>query len=77
MRRIQILGVGCRNCDTLKRNAAAAVAELGIAATVEAVSDINEIVAFDVLTTPALVVDGEVKTVGKVLTAEEIKRFLE
>ena len=76
MKLIQILGAGCRKCETLKKNAKTAVAELGIEATVEAVSDINKIVSFNVLTTPALVVDGEVKVVGKVPTVEEIKELL-
>jgi small redox-active disulfide protein 2 len=76
MKRIQVLGIGCPTCDKLRKNAEAAVAELSIEATVEMVSDVNTIIGFDVLMTPALVIDGAVKAVGKVPTADDIKRFL-
>ena len=59
-----------------QKNALTAVAELGIKATVESVSDINAIISFDVMMTPALVIDGNVKVVGKVPTPEDIKRLL-
>jgi small redox-active disulfide protein 2 len=80
MKLIQVLGGGCRRCERLnerlKKNAETAAAELGIPARVERVSDINAIISFNVMTTPALVIDGEVKAVGRVPTAEEIKAFL-
>jgi len=77
MIKLQILGTGCRKCKKLAAHAEAAAAALGIEYEIEKVTDINEIIEFGVMMTPALVVDGEVKTVGKVPTADEIKRFME
>ena len=76
MKRIQILGTGCPKCKTLTANAETAVKELGIEATVEKVEKIAEIMKFNVMMTPALVVDGQVKSAGKVLSAEEIGKML-
>lgn len=76
MRKIQILGTGCPKCKLLFANAEAAVKETGAEATVEKVEKIQEILKFGVMTTPALVVDGAVKSAGKVLSAEDIKKFL-
>lgn len=76
MRLIQILGTGCPKCKLLTANAEAAVKALGIEATVEKVEKIADIVKFSVMVTPALVVDGQVKSAGKVLGVEEIKKFL-
>lgn len=76
MRKIQVLGTGCSKCKTLLANAEAAVQALGIEAQVEKVEKIQDIMKFGVMTTPALVVDGVVKSVGKVLGAEDIKVFL-
>ena len=75
-KRIQILGTGCPKCKTLTANAEAAVKALGIEATVEKVEKIQEIMKFAVMTTPALVVDGQVKSAGKVLSSDDIKKFL-
>lgn len=76
MKKIQILGTGCPKCKLLTANAEAAVQALGIEATVEKVDKIQDIMKFNVMTTPALVVDGEVKSAGKVLGTEEIKKIL-
>ena len=76
MKRVQVLGPGCPKCEKLKAHAEEAIAELGIDATVEKVTDIMEITDFGVMMTPALVVDGEVKVVGKVPSSEEIKELL-
>ena len=76
MKLIQILGTGCPKCKLLTANAEAAVKELGIEATIEKVEKIQEIMKFAVMTTPALVVDGQVKSAGKVLSTEDIKKFL-
>ena len=73
---IQILGTGCPKCEKLEKHAEEAAKELGIEATVEKVTDITEITAFGVMMTPALVIDGEVKVVGKVPSTEEIKQML-
>ena len=72
MKKMQILGTGCPMCRKLARNAEAAVKSLGIECTVEKVIEFEDIVKFGVMSTPALVVDGVVKSTGKVLSAEEI-----
>ena len=76
MKLVQVLGPGCPRCAKMAEEAEAAVKELGIEATVEKITDINQIMDFGVMMTPALAVDGEVKVVGKVPSAEEIKEFL-
>jgi small redox-active disulfide protein 2 len=73
---IQILGTGCAKCKTLLANTQAAVQALGLSADVEKVEDIQQIIRFGVMTTPALVVDGTVKVAGRVPSAEEIKELL-
>lgn len=76
MRLIQILGAGCPRCNTLAQNAQQAVAELGIAARVEKVTDMDVITGYAVIMTPALVVDGEVRLVGRVPSTEELKKVI-
>lgn len=76
MLQIKILGTGCPKCKLLVANTEAAVKALGIEAQVEKVENIRDIMKFGVMTTPALVVDGQVKSAGKVLSAEEIKKRL-
>ena len=76
MKKLQILGTGCPKCRKLAENAEAAARELGIEFEIEKVTDINEIMSFGVIMTPALAVDGEVKVVGKVPDAEAIKGML-
>ncbi len=74
--KIQVLGPGCAKCKQLTANAQKAVAELGVDATVEKVEDLREIVKYRVLSTPALVVDGTVKSLGRVLSPDAIKEIL-
>ena len=76
MKKLQILGTGCSKCKKLADNTETAAKELGIEYELEKVTDINEIMMFGVMLTPALVVDGAVKAVGKVPNAEEIKELL-
>ncbi len=76
MRKIQILGPGCPKCRKLAQNARAAVEQLELDFEIEKVTDINEIMKFGVMITPALVVDGEVKAVGKVPSSDEIGQIL-
>jgi len=76
MKKIQILGTGCPKCKKLAENAEAAAKELEIEFEIEKVTDINEIMSFGVMVTPALAVDGEVKVVGKVPSPDEINRML-
>ena len=70
--KIQILGTGCSKCQTLEANAKAAVAEAGLDAQVVKISGIDEISEMGVMITPALAVDGVVKSTGKVLNVDEI-----
>ena len=74
--KIQILGPGCAKCTKLAENAVAAAKELGIDYEIEKISDVNQIMTFGVMMTPGLVIDGEVKTVGKVLSQDEVKKML-
>ena len=76
MKKIQILGTGCPKCKKLAENAETAAKEIGIEYELEKVTDINEIMKIGVMMTPALVVDGNVKVVGKVLSSDEIKQIL-
>ena len=76
MKKIQILGTGCPKCKKLAENAEAAAQELGIEYQLEKVTQINDIMKMGVMMTPALAVDGNVKTVGKVLSVQEIKGML-
>ncbi len=74
--KIQVLGPGCAKCKQLTANAQKAVLDLDLDATVEKVEDVREIMKLRVLSTPALVVDGTVKSLGRVLTPEAIKDLL-
>jgi small redox-active disulfide protein 2 len=76
MKKIQILGTGCSKCKALALGAEAAAKEMGIEYEIEKVTDIKEIMKFGVMMTPALVIDGQVKAVGKLLNAQEIKEML-
>jgi len=74
--KIEILGTGCPKCKALTANAEAAAKELGIEYEIEKVTDINEIMKYGVMMTPALAIDGDVKVVGKVPSPAEIKKML-
>ncbi len=76
MKKLQILGTGCAKCKKLAENTEAAAKALGIEYTLEKVTDIREIMKFGVIMTPALVVDGVVKVVGKAPDSEAIKGLL-
>jgi small redox-active disulfide protein 2 len=76
MKKIQILGTGCPKCVKLAENAEGAARELGLDYELVKVTDINEIMKFRVMVTPALAVDGEVKVAGKAASVEEIKGLL-
>jgi small redox-active disulfide protein 2 len=76
MKKIQILGTGCPKCKKLTENAEAAAKDLGIGYSLEKVTQINEIMKFGVMMTPALAIDGQVKAVGKVVSPDEIKKML-
>jgi len=76
MKKLQILGPGCPKCKKLAENTETAAKQLGIEYTLEKVTDINDIMKFGVMMTPALAVDGQVKVVGKVPSPDEIKKML-
>lgn len=73
---IKILGTGCTNCKRLEANAIEAVKALGLEARVEKVEAIQDIMAYGVMKTPALVVDEQVKLMGRVASVEDIKQVL-
>jgi len=73
---IEILGSGCARCHTLEANVVKALALLGKEAEVTAVTDMTQIMAYGMLSMPALVVDGKVLSSGRVLSPEEVKRLL-
>ncbi len=77
MKKIQVLGTGCPKCKKLAQNAEIAAKALGIEYEIEKVTDINEIMNFGVMMTPALAVDGRVKIVGKVPSPEDIEKMID
>ncbi len=74
--KIEILGVGCPKCKQLTANTEAALKELNICAEISKVTDINKIIEYGVMMTPALAVDGTVVSAGKVLSKDEIKEII-
>jgi small redox-active disulfide protein 2 len=74
--KIQILGTGCPKCKKLAETAEAAAKELGLDYEIEKITDINEIMKFGVMMTPGLAVDGDIKSVGKVPSVDEVKKML-
>ena len=76
MSKIQILGTGCSRCSDLTANAEKAVKELGIEAAIEKVTEIQDIIKFQILMTPGLVINGQVKAAGRIPSVEEIKQML-
>ena len=76
MKKVQILGTGCKKCEQLTANAKQAIATRGADAEVVKVTDLSEIMGFGVMVTPALAIDGEVKFAGRVASADEIAKLL-
>jgi small redox-active disulfide protein 2 len=74
--KIEVLGPGCAKCRKLYENTRNAVKELNVQADIAKVEEIQKIINAGVMMTPALVIDGEVKSVGKVLSVVEIKKIL-
>ena len=74
--KIQVLGTGCTRCKDLTANAEKAVQELGLEARVEKVTEITDIMKFQILMTPGLVINGQVKAAGRIPSVEEIERML-
>jgi small redox-active disulfide protein 2 len=73
---IKVLGPGCPRCKATEQNVKEAVAESGVAASIEKVTDVMKIASYGVFGTPAVVVDGEVKSVGKIPTKEEVTKWI-
>ncbi len=73
---IKVLGPGCPKCNQTEKVVKEAVAEMDAAANVEKVTDVLKIAGYGVMMTPAVVVDGEVKSVGKVPKKEDVKTWL-
>ena len=76
MTKIQVLGPGCAKCKVLFDHAEQAAKELGLEYEIEKVTDISTIMGYGVMTTPALVVNGEIKLAGRVPSAEQLKAVL-
>ncbi len=74
---IKVLGSGCKKCEVLTNNTKEAIEEMGIEAEVIKVTDFKEIMGYGVMTTPTLVIDEEVVSVGKVLKTKQIKELID
>jgi len=74
--KIQILGTGCAKCQALTRNADEAAKSLGLEYTIEKITDVNDILSYDVMMTPALAIDGKVQTTGRVPSVPAIAKIL-
>lgn len=74
---IKVLGMGCARCHDLEKRVYKALAEAGVAANVEKVADIQKIMTYKVMATPGLVIDGTVKSAGRLPSVEEIKTWLQ
>ncbi|MFW6220811.1 MAG: thioredoxin family protein [Nanoarchaeota archaeon] len=74
--KIEILGSNCPRCEELLENTKKALKEKSIDAKIKKITDINEIISYGVMSTPAIVIDGEIKSYGKVNEVEEIKKWL-
>jgi len=75
--KIAVLGPGCAKCKQLHENTTKAVAEAGVEAEVSKVEDVQEITRYNVFMTPALVIDGKVKSSGKVVKPDQIRKWIE
>jgi small redox-active disulfide protein 2 len=73
---IKVLGMGCARCNELEKRVRDTLSELGIAANVEHVTDLKTLSAMGVLMTPGLVIDGKVVSQGKLLSKDELKKWL-
>lgn len=73
---IRILGPGCPRCDEVKKRTINALAELDIAADVQKITDIKEIMKYNIITTPGLVINSKVKSSGRIPSKSEIKKWI-
>ena len=76
MMNVKVLGGGCSKCETLRANAKEAVANAGVEAEIEYITDFAVIAGYGIMSTPALIVDEKIVSMGKVLKSSEIESFL-
>ena len=76
LKKLQILGTGCSKCKRLTEQVEQAAKELGIEHQIEKVTDIEQIISFGGMTTPALAVDGQMKVAGNIPSVDELKRLI-
>ena len=76
MKKLQILGTGCSKCKRLTEQVEQAAKELGIEHQIEKVTDVEQIISFGVMTTPALAVDGQIKVAGNIPSLDDLKRLI-
>lgn len=74
---IKVLGTGCSRCHNLEKEVINALAELDVAANVEMVKDIQQIMSYKIMSTPGLVINEKVKVSGRVPKREEIKKYIQ
>ena len=74
--KIEVLGTGCKNCNALEASTHQALQQLGMNVPIDKVTDYQKIMAYGVMSTPALVIDGEVKTTGRVPSVQELTDLL-
>ncbi len=74
---IKVLGTGCAKCKQLEKTVRQAVDEMGLNATVEKVTELTDIMGYGLMSTPGLVVDGEVRLAGRLPKLAEVKSILE
>ncbi|MBU4373564.1 MAG: TM0996/MTH895 family glutaredoxin-like protein [Euryarchaeota archaeon] len=75
--KIEVLGPGCAKCDRLEKKVKKVINELGLKDEVIKVKDITKIMEYDIIMTPALVIDGEVKSAGRIPAKDEIKKWID
>ena len=73
---IKVLGGGCKSCEAFLASAKEAVAQKGIDAEIEYITDMEKIMVFGVMSMPALIIDGQVVSAGKVLKAKDVEKLL-
>lgn len=76
MKKVEILGPGCPKCQFVKKRVKETIEELGMEAEVKEITDIGKIIKYGVMATPAVVIDGSVKSAGRIPTREEIEKWL-
>jgi len=76
MKKVEILGVGCPKCKFVEKRVKEIIEELGIDVEIKEVTDMSKIMEYDVMATPVVIIDGDVKSEGRTPTREEIEKWL-